>query len=136
MFEDLYQEVIIENYKDKSNKREISDGIHKEGYNPSCGDDINLYIKMNKDSIEDISYTGIGCSICLASANMLCNIVRNKDKKYSKELIEKFEKFITGENVIFLNDEEDLEAFEGIKKLPARVKCALLGWDTLKQIII
>ena len=135
--DDLYREIILDNYKDKTNKREMQDAdIKQEGYNPSCGDDVEIFVKFDGDTICDISYSGIGCSICMSSANMLCNAIKNKPKTYAKELSEKVRKFITdNEDIDFTNDNEDIEALEGVRKLPARVKCALLSWNTLEQII-
>lgn len=135
--DELYREVILDNYKDKKNKREIPDAdLRQEGYNPSCGDDVEIFIKFDGDTISDISYSGIGCSICMSSANMLCNACKNKPKKYASELSAKVRKFITeNEDYDFTDDNEDIESLEGIRKLPARVKCALLSWNTLEQIV-
>ncbi|MFW6232017.1 MAG: Fe-S cluster assembly sulfur transfer protein SufU [Spirochaetota bacterium] len=88
MGDDLYREIILENYKSKKNRGVLeSPAYHQEGVNPSCGDDIELYIKSDGERITDVSYEGMRCSICLASANMLCEAIRGMNVDEAERLI-------------------------------------------------
>lgn len=136
---EIYKNIIIENTRDKTHKKEIS-GIEKEGINPSCGDELKIYVKMNENNsiIQEISFTGRGCAISEASANIMSEILKGKTKKEAKKVITTFF------NMIKLNEtnEEklmetlgDAYAFKNIAYMPSRVKCAFLGWKTLEQIL-
>ena len=136
---DIYKQVIIENTKEKENKKEI-EGISKEGVNPSCGDELKIYVKMNEDNsiIQEISFTGRGCAISEASANIMSEILKGKTKEEAKKIINTFF------DMIKLNETDDEKlmeilgdayAFKNISYMPARVKCAFLGWKTLEKIL-
>ena len=136
---EIYKQVIIENTKEKEHKKEIK-GIEKEGINPSCGDELKIYVKMDKDNniIEEISFTGRGCAISEASANIMAEILKGKKKEEAKKIITTFF------NMIKLNEtnEEklmetlgDAYAFKNIAYMPSRVKCAFLSWKTLEKIL-
>lgn len=137
---DIYQQVIIEHSTNKKNKRDILDAdIDEKGHNPSCGDEIELKIKLSDDkkTIKDLAYTGVGCAISQASASMMCDLLRGKDIQEAKNLCETFISMIRRE----ITDDEELEALEdaialkNISNMPARVKCALLAWHTLNDVI-
>lgn len=136
---DIYKQVIIENTKEKENKKEI-EGISKEGVNPSCGDELKIYVKMNEDNsiIQEISFTGRGCAISEASANIMSEILKGKTKEEAKKIITTFFDMIKLNET---NDEKLMEilgdayAFKNISYMPARVKCAFLGWKTLEKIL-
>ena len=136
---EMYKNIIIENTKEKEYKKEI-EGIVKEGVNPSCGDELKIFVKMNEDNsiIQEISFTGRGCAISEASANIMSEILKGKTKEEAKKIITTFF------NMIKLNEtnEEklmetlgDAYAFKNIAYMPSRVKCAFLGWKTLEQIL-
>lgn len=136
---DIYKQVIIENTKEKENKKEI-EGISKEGVNPSCGDELKIYVKMNEDNsiIQEISFTGRGCAISEASANIMSEILKGKTKEEAKKIITTFFDMIKLNET---NDEKLMEilgdayAFKNISYMPTRVKCAFLGWKTLEKIL-
>lgn len=136
---DIYKQVIIENTKEKENKKEI-EGISKEGVNPSCGDELKIYVKMNEDNsiIQEISFTGRGCAISEASANIMSEILKGKTKEEAKKIITTFFDMIKLNET---NDEKLMEilgdayAFKNISYMPSRVKCAFLGWKTLEKIL-
>ncbi|MBB1545486.1 MAG: SUF system NifU family Fe-S cluster assembly protein [Clostridiales bacterium] len=136
---DIYKQVIIENTKEREHKK-IIEGISKEGINPSCGDELKIYVKIDrkKKIIEDISFTGRGCAISEASANIMAEILKGKTKKEAKKIINTFF------DMIKLNETDDEKlmeilgdayAFKNISYMPSRVKCAFLGWKTLEQIL-
>ena len=136
---EIYKQVIIENTKEKEHKKEI-EGIEKEGVNPSCGDELKIYVKMNEDNtiIEEISFTGRGCAISEASANIMAEILKGKTKEEAKKIITTFF------DMIKLNETDDEKlmeilgdayAFKNISYMPSRVKCAFLSWKTLEKIL-
>ena len=136
---DIYKQVIIENTKEKEHKK-IIEGISKEGVNPSCGDELKIYVKMNEDNsiIQEISFTGRGCAISEASTNIMAGILKGKTKEEAKKIITTFFDMIKLNET---NDEKlmkilgDAYAFKNISYMPSRVKCAFLGWKTLEQIL-
>lgn len=136
---EIYKQVIIENTKEKEHKKEI-EGIVKEGVNPSCGDELKIYVKMDEDNtiIEEISFTGRGCAISEASANIMAEILKGKTKEEAKKIITTFF------DMIKLNETDDEKlmeilgdayAFKNISYMPSRVKCAFLSWKTLEKIL-
>lgn len=135
--ESLYKDIIIDHYKSKKNRRELNPADHHlEGVNPSCGDDIELFMNTNGELIEEVTFHGVGCAICMASANMLCESLKGVTVEYAAKLIKNMkEMLINGEDPDFPDNAADLEALQGIKNFPVRVKCALLSWETLKGII-
>ena len=136
---EIYKQVIIENTKEKEHKKEIK-GIEKEGVNPSCGDELKIFVKMNEDNtiIEEISFTGRGCAISEASANIMAEILKGKKKEEAKKIITTFFDMIKLNET---NDEKLIEvlgdayAFKNIAYMPSRVKCAFLSWKTLEKIL-
>lgn len=136
--DDLYKEIILENYKSKKNKVTRSDaGFHSEGMNPSCGDDLELFVDLDGEGrIAEITYDGMGCSICCASANLLCESLRGRSLEEARDVVEKYRgMLLEDETPDFPEDLEDLEVMEGVKKYPVRIKCALLGWNTFQNIV-
>ncbi|RVU55236.1 Fe-S cluster assembly sulfur transfer protein SufU [Anaerosphaera multitolerans] len=135
---EIYTELILEQSRNKRNKRELKNPTHVElGHNPSCGDEITLQLRIVNDIIEDISYTGHGCAISQASTSIMIDTVKGLKVKDALNLSNKFIAMVKNE----IEDEADLEdlgdaiVFESIKNLPARLKCAVLPWYTLKDII-
>lgn len=134
----IYTQLILEHSRNPENRRELEDATFTElGHNPSCGDEITLHVKMNGDIIEDLSFTGVGCAISQASTSIMIDTVKGLSKKETIELADTFIGMIRGE----VEDEEKLDdlgdaiAFENIKTMPARVKCAVLSWYTLKNVL-
>ena len=134
----IYTELIREHSMDSENRKELKDRTdHHMGINPSCGDELEINIKLNGDIIEDASYTGTGCAISQASASMMIDVIKGKTVKEAKEAIEVFLKMIKSE----IEDEDELLVLEdaailkSVSKLPQRVKCAVLAWRTLEEIL-
>ncbi len=134
----IYTQMVLEQSKDKRNKRNLDHPTHKElGHNPSCGDEITLELDVEDGYIKDISYMGNGCAISQASTSIMCDTVKGLKVKEAITLAEKFIGMIKGQ----IKDEEELEdlgdgiAFINIRNMPARVKCAVLAWYTLKDIL-
>jgi nitrogen fixation protein NifU and related proteins len=135
--DELYREIILEHYKNPRNKREMEDhDLHEGGVNRSCGDEIELFAKLDGDIISEISFNGIGCSISQASASMLTDAIKGKTISEAKEIINKFKgMLIRGQEADFPEELSDLETLQGVKQYPVRIKCALLSWNTLEQML-
>lgn len=135
---ELYQEVILDHNKSPRNFRKMPDASRKvEGYNPLCGDHYTLYVKVENDIIKDISFEGAGCAISKASASVMSATVKGKTKKEVEGLFKSFQNLVTGQlnGMTEFNTFGKLAAFSGVSEFPARVKCAILAWHTLKAAL-
>jgi nitrogen fixation protein NifU and related proteins len=131
---ELYQQVILDHNKSPRNFRTIKGADHfSEGYNPLCGDRINIYMEMENDKIKDISFQGSGCAISKASASMMTSMLKGKSKEEAEKIFESFHDMITGqaEDEIASDELGKLKVFAGVREFPARVKCASLAWHTM-----
>jgi len=133
MLEELYREIILEHYTRPRNRGRLDPAdIVVEGANPSCGDEISVYARVEDEVIQDIRFEGRGCSISQASASMMTEQVRGKSLQEVKALIEEFKGMMQGRPA-----EEgrlgDLVALQGVRRFPVRVKCATLAWMALLQ---
>jgi nitrogen fixation NifU-like protein len=133
VLESLYKELILEHYKHPRNKGMLENTIHHEGVNPSCGDEVSLYLNIENNCVKDVKFLGEGCAISQASASMMTEAIKGKSLAEALELSKKFKAMIHGEPA----SEElgDLMMLQGISKLHARVKCATLCWITLEQAL-
>ncbi|MBM6823483.1 Fe-S cluster assembly sulfur transfer protein SufU [Veillonella magna] len=134
----LYTELILEHNQDKRNKRELAKFTTSEhGHNPSCGDDLTLQINVEDGIVKDAAYTGSGCAISQASASMMIDIIQGKSLEEAMRLVELFlgmiKKEVTDDDE--LEELEDAIALKNISNMPARVKCAVLAWHTLKEAL-
>ena len=134
----IYQGALLEHNSYPSCKYELEDATHShEGVNPSCGDDIVLSLVLSQDQvIEEAAFTGSGCAISQASADIMAELITDKPLAEALELAETFMAMIRGEELTDQQKEALGEAaeLEGISRMPARVKCAQLAWRTLKEI--
>ncbi|MEE9160340.1 MAG: SUF system NifU family Fe-S cluster assembly protein [Gammaproteobacteria bacterium] len=132
---DLYQEVIIDHNRSPRNFGKLEDATQvAEGYNPLCGDKLNLYLKTEDDVITDVSFDGSGCAISVASASLMTDSLKGMTTEEAEQLFQNFHNLIMEEQ----NPDNDemqklgkLAALAGVKEYPARVKCATLCWHTL-----
>lgn len=134
----IYTELILEYNQDKTNKRSIENAdISERGHNPSCGDDLTLELKLQGDIIEDAAYTGQGCAISQASAAMMIDLIKGKSIAEALHMVDLFLGMIKKEieNEDELEILEDAIALKNISNMPARVKCAVLAWHTLKAAL-
>ena len=139
---ELYQEIILDHGKNPRNLRR-TDNFNKDakGYNPLCGDKVHIYLKLNEDKkIEDISFEGQGCAISMASASIMTSLIKGKQEKEVKEIIEDFlemikEKENLNTNLLEEDEKTKLMCLSGVKQYPMRVKCATLSWHTLISAI-
>lgn len=108
-----------------------------EGINPSCGDELTLQLRIEGDVIEEASFTGSGCAVSQASADMMADLITSESVKEAKRLVGLFLGMIKGETLTE-EDKEDLDEaaeLESISRMPARVKCAELAWRTLEKLL-
>ena len=132
---DLYQEVILDHNKKPRNFGVLEDATRRaDGHNPLCGDQLSVYVKLNKDVIEDIRFQGQGCAISKASASMMTSALKGKTLPEAEAIFEQFHEMVAGPEQ--LEDDEvealgKLAVFSGVREYPARVKCASLAWHTL-----
>jgi len=135
---DIYNDIIMEHSMNSYNKKALEKYDMKEmGYNPSCGDEIELQIKLNGNVIEDMAFTGHGCAISQASTSIMIDTLKGKTVEEAIEIIETFIGMIKRE----ITDEKELAkleeaiALKNVSNMPARVKCALLAWHTVEKMI-
>ncbi len=130
----LYEQVILEHNKKPRNFHEMPDANYKvEGYNPLCGDHFTVYVKINEDVIEDVSFSGAGCAISKSSASVMTMLLKGKTKKEAEALFLKFHNMVTSSPDSPVNEEElgKLRVFAGVREFPVRIKCATLAWHSM-----
>ena len=133
---DLYQQVILDHSKSPRNHGQLTgDCVHVHGDNPTCGDEIDMYVRFDADGgIADIKFDGQGCAISQASASMMTVKIKGATRDKASALLKDFRSVVTGEGSV--QDEDalgELQLLEGVQKFPQRVKCAMLGWRALEQ---
>lgn len=134
--EDLYKEVILDHYRTPRNKGRLDPhDVALERNNPLCGDEIELFLKFDGENLEGIAFDGKGCSISQASASMMTEKVKGLSVKDASELAETIKSMMAGEADGDPNKLGDLVSLKGVVKYPVRIKCALLGWNTLVEAI-
>lgn len=134
----LYQEVILDHYRRPRNKSELADATHRiTMHNPLCGDVIEVLLRVEDGRIGAARFLGKGCSISLASASMMTRLLEGRTLEDALELDARFTSLLHG-------DEEaasdrtlgDLRALAGVSKFPVRIKCALLAWNCLEELLV
>ena len=136
--DEIYNDLIMEHGMNSYNKKELEGATCSEmGHNPSCGDEIKLQVKLNNGIIEDMAFTGQGCAISQASTSIMIDTLKGKTIEEAREIIKTFIEMIKREtkNEEDLKKLEDAIAFKNISNMPARVKCALLAWHTMEDLL-
>jgi nitrogen fixation protein NifU and related proteins len=148
--EDLYREIILDHYRNPRNRGELPvPPAHKaEGFNPLCGDEIQVYLDVHDGVVDDIRIDGQGCSISQSSASMMSSAVKGKSIDEARRLVRAFKGMMSIHEQTIDHDGDavdepiepdpevklgDLEALRGVVKFPVRIKCATLPWNTLTQ---
>lgn len=135
---DLYREILNEHNLNPSHKKTMTDpSLVLKGVNPSCGDNITLNLKVDgNNKITDGSFTGSGCAISQASVDMMLDLVIGKDKDEALRLAGIFMNMIQGKaKPEEIEELDEAASLEDISRMPARVKCAVLGWRTMKEML-
>ena len=134
---DLYQQVILEHYK-KPRHRGVANPAHRQqrGHNPSCGDTIELTVRLSDagDTIEDVKFEGQGCAIAIASADLMADALRGRKVHEALEMVQRFQSMMKGEEE-FPKELRKLNVMQGVSQFPVRIKCATLTWHTLKAAL-
>ncbi|HKA02999.1 MAG TPA: SUF system NifU family Fe-S cluster assembly protein [Acidimicrobiales bacterium] len=147
--EDLYREIILDHYRNPRNRGElpVPPAHRAEGFNPLCGDEVQVYLDVEGDTVADVRVTGQGCSISQSSASMMSQAVKGKSLDEARQLVRAFKSMMSiHEHELDGDDDDtdgngdvrevklgDLEALRGVVKFPVRIKCATLAWNTLTQ---
>jgi nitrogen fixation NifU-like protein len=135
---DLYQEVVLDHGKRPRNFGELPDANRTaDGYNPLCGDQIKLFVKLEGELIRDVRFTGQGCAISKASASMMTAAVKEHTRAEALALFDRVHALVTlgPTSGVELESVGKLAALSGVWEFPARVKCASLAWHTLKSAL-
>ena len=134
---DLYQQVILEHYK-KPKHRGKTDRVdrYQKGHNPSCGDTIEMTVKFDSsgERIEAVKFEGEGCAIAMASVDLMAGSMAGKTIDEALDLVQTFQAMMKGE-AEFPKELRKLNAISGVAQFPVRIKCANLGWHTLKAAL-
>jgi nitrogen fixation NifU-like protein len=137
----MYQQIIIDHYKNPQHRGEISPfDVQVHHVNPTCGDEVTLRIRLADGQIAELGWVGEGCSISQASTSVMSDLVVGSSVSDALALQEKFLELMQSQGRSTLTEDEaealeDAVAFEGVSKYPARVKCALLGWMAMKSAV-
>lgn len=124
---ELYQQVILDHNKRPRNRGKLPNATRvAHGENPSCGDQCNVYLRLDGDRIAEVSFDGSGCAISQASASLMTTQVKGKSAPEVKKLYDEFHHIVTSGQAP--EEISDLAAFAGVHSFPARIKCATLGW--------
>lgn len=130
----LYRQVIMDHYKNPRNRGVIEDGVTVDLNNPTCGDSLRLQLQVEDGIVKDAKFEGEGCSISLASASMMTQIVKGKSVDGALQLANIFSEMVQGKDYdTDTFDLGDIEALSGVSKFPARIKCATLAWKALEK---
>ena len=147
--EDLYREIILDHYRNPRNRGElpVPPAHRAEGFNPLCGDEVQVYLDVEDGTVSDVRVSGQGCSISQSSASMMSQAVKGKSVDDARQLVRAFKAMMSipeheldgdvedGDGAGSLREVKlgDLEALRGVVKFPVRIKCATLAWNTLTQ---
>ena len=131
----LYRQVIMDHYKNPRNHGALEDdAITINMNNPTCGDRVQLHLKIENDKITDVKFTGEGCSISLSSASMMTEAIKGLSVEDALKLSHIFSEMIQGKEYDPGDlDLKDIEALQGVSKFPARIKCATLAWKAMEK---
>ena len=134
--EDLSREIILDHYQNPRNHGRLADPtVANRGHNPLCGDEVELSLRISDDHIDEIAFSGRGCSISQASASMMTERVKGHALCDARSAVQKFTQSMADRQPAPSELEDELDALQGVKRYPARVKCALLPWTTLRESI-
>jgi nitrogen fixation NifU-like protein len=134
---DLYQEILLEHNSKPHNFKKVEEANQTaDGYNPLCGDQITLYLKVVDGLIDDVGFQGTGCAISRASASMMTQSIKGQSIEKAEQIFDAFHHMITEPGAeLDLDTLGDLETLSGVNEYPTRIKCAILAWHTMKAAL-
>jgi nitrogen fixation protein NifU and related proteins len=132
---DLFQDIILEHYKRPRNRGVPEHPtVHVHMNNPTCGDEVHLYLQVEGGVVRDVGFEGEGCSISQASISMMTQIVKDQPVEHGLRVAELFKEMMRGDSGAARDASlRDARALAGVSRFPTRVKCALLGWDAFEE---
>ena len=132
---DLYQEVIVDHSQSPRNCCKMNHATQQaEGFNPLCGDKITIFLKMNKNVIEEVCFEGCGCAISVASASLMTEHLKGKTENEALKIFNAFHNLMT-QQTSDITQLGKLTVLEGVQAFPSRIKCATLAWHTFKAAL-
>jgi nitrogen fixation NifU-like protein len=130
--DELFREIILDHYRNPRHKGGLDAAdVTLEANNPLCGDEIQLSLRLREGAVEGIAFSGRGCSISQASASMMCDSVAGQPMEVASATVQRFRDMMLADGGV--DELGDLEALQGVKRYPVRLKCALLPWNALLQ---
>lgn len=133
--DEMYRDIILDHYRSPRGRKEVADPtVVNEGMNPSCGDEIELKVRLTGDKVEELGLHCAGCAISVASGSMLSEIAEGRTIGELKRIAAAVKGMLTTGEVpedVDLDELSDIEVLEGVRQFPVRIKCALLAWVTL-----
>ena len=136
--QDLYQEIVMDHNRRPRNFGSIADSTSSsEGFNPLCGDQVTVFLKVSDEIVEDVSFEGVGCAISKSSASMMTEGVKGKSVEEALMVFQAFRRMLTTTSDQVEDSEVlgDLEILKGVSQYPTRIKCATLSWHTLQAAL-
>ncbi len=135
--ENLYRKIIMDHYKNPRNKGLTDDTRYKQEHikNPSCGDDVTIQSFVEDGVVKDIRHDGSGCSICCSSASVLSVLLKDRPVKEALAFSENYTKMIANQPYDETLEFEDALAYQGVRKFPARTKCATIAWKAFESTV-
>jgi nitrogen fixation protein NifU and related proteins len=135
---DLYQEIVMDHARRPRNFGQLQNAtVSAQGENPSCGDEVNIELKISGDQIEDARFGGEGCAICMASASLMTQAIKRRPCECARSLFTEFQNLLEGGEAAATDFKRlgDLAALAGVRDFPQRVSCAMLPWRALQQAL-
>jgi nitrogen fixation NifU-like protein len=130
--DEMYRDIILDHYRSPRGRKPIEKkDFASEGHNPACGDDITLQIALDNGNVNEVYAECKGCAISTASGSIMAEHIKGKSIDEVKQLAQNVRKMLKGEPADLPEDIGDIDALEGVKQFPVRIKCALLAWITL-----
>ena len=135
--DELYRDVILDHYRRPRNRGSLGDAtVSAEGFNPSCGDEIQLSLQIADGAVSGVGFGGAGCSISQSSASMMTEALTGRPLDDARQLSSHVQQMLTDDGFdLDTVDLGDLEALSGVARFPVRIKCGLLAWKVLDQAI-
>ncbi len=137
-FDDLYRDVVFEHYREPNGRDALArDDVKVEGFNPLCGDEVDVAVQMENGLISGVQILGRGCAISVASGSILHDLIEGETPDEARRVLSAVREVMHGGEMPDPDsiDLGDFDALEGVKRFPVRIKCALLPWTTLEQAL-
>ena len=132
----VYQEIILDHNKRPRHYGALASATHNaEGYNPLCGDRVSVFVQIQSDHIVSLRFQCASCAICKASASIMVEALQGQSILEAGVIREQAERLLTSDSSVTIDCDGEMAALSGVRKFPARIKCAILPWDTLANAL-